>query len=280
MPTSCKQLLVHVDASPRVALRLELARSLALKHEAQVAALYASTPSLYQTTYPTGTAAITAAVLLELDDEIRKRARANFDKAVAAPGPRTTWSEVSELSVLGSFAQQALYADLMVLGQHDPAAIATPGVPVDFVESVLAMSGKPALIIPYAGTPQTLGDTVVIAWKATRESARAVTAAMPLLRKARQVHVVSWEEDAISGVTGSSLDLMHYLALHQITATRSDGGAAPDKVGELLLSRAFDLGADLLVMGCYGHSRAREWVLGGASRTVLESMTLPVLMSH
>jgi nucleotide-binding universal stress UspA family protein len=171
----------------------------------------------------------------------------------------------------------------MVLGQNDSSDPASAGVPPDFVESVLADSGKPALVLPYAsaeGAASTVGKTVVIAWKPTREAARAVTAALPLLQRASIVHIQSWavEDD---DVEGSQLTFDNYLKLHGIQATwHREAGQEPESTGDALLSRCFDLQADLLVMGCYGHSRAREWVLGGATRTVLHSMTLPVLMSH
>ncbi|RZJ07052.1 MAG: universal stress protein, partial [Haliea sp.] len=124
------------------------------------------------------------------------------------------------------------------------------------------------------------GQTAVIAWKETPQAARAVAAAMPLLQRARRVHVLHWVQEPEPGVTGQRLDLKGYLHLHGIDAVWHEGGQEPHAVGELVLSRAFDLDADLLVMGCYGHSRAREFVLGGTSRTVFESMTLPVLMAH
>jgi nucleotide-binding universal stress UspA family protein len=100
-----------------------------------------------------------------------------------------------------------------------------------------------------------------------------------MLQRARRVHVLSWS-GAEEAVSGQRLDLDGYLKLHGVAATWHREAGEPELLGELLLSRAFDLEADLLVMGCYGHSRAREWVLGGTSRTVLQSMTLPVLMAH
>ena len=102
---------------------------------------------------------------------------------------------------------------------------------------------------------------------------------MPLLQRARQVHVISWGA-ADETVGGAGLDLQSYLGQSGVQAIVHRQDNEPADVGELLLSSAFDLNADLLVMGCYGHSRAREWVLGGASRAVLQSMTMPVLMSH
>jgi nucleotide-binding universal stress UspA family protein len=144
---------------------------------------------------------------------------------------------------------------------------------------VIAASGKPAIVLPYAGLPPSVGETVVIAWKTTREAARAVGAAVPMLQRARVVHVLSWTDEQ-EPVGGARLDLDGYLKLRGIEPIWHRESREPESVGELLLTRAFELEADLLVMGCYGHTRAREWVLGGASRTVLRSMTLPVLMAH
>jgi len=190
-----------------------------------------------------------------------------------------TWGEVTDDPVMAAFAQQSLFADLLVLGQHDPAHDATHDVPADFAQTILAASGKPGLIVPYTGDFRPLGGTVVIAWKDTREAARAVAAAIPLLQRAQRVHVLAWgsQESTVGGV---KLDLDTYLQRRGVQAQWHRDGPEPDRMGELLLSRACDLSADLLVMGCYGHSRAREWLLGGTSRTVLRSMTLPVLMSH
>jgi nucleotide-binding universal stress UspA family protein len=129
-------------------------------------------------------------------------------------------------------------------------------------------------VIPYADVCPTLGREPLIAWKATREAARAVTAAIPLLQRARQIHLVA-EDD------GDAPELEAYLRLHGVQAPLQRRAAVrAASAGDDLLSLAADAGADLLVMGCYGHSRARELVLGGASRTVLKSMTLPVLMAH
>jgi nucleotide-binding universal stress UspA family protein len=167
-----------------------------------------------------------------------------------------------------------------VLGQYDPEDSESAGVPFDFAELVMAGSGKAALVLPYAGATGAVAQTIVIAWKPTREAARAVSAAVPLLQRARRVHVLAFG-DAEEQVIGARLDLDGYLKLRGVDAVwHREGGAEPGDVGDLLLSRACDLEADLMVMGCYGHSRAREWVLGGTSRTVLRSMTLPVLMAH
>ncbi|MDI1272838.1 universal stress protein [Polaromonas sp.] len=279
MKTFLTQLLVHLDASPQAPQRLEAGCRIGQAYGAAVTGLYAVTPSFVALPFAPEVGPGVAAALREMDDELRSRARAAFDRVQTMPGMQAAWAEAGDDPVMGVFAEQALYADLLVLGQHDPASTPATGVPVDFAESVMVASGKPALILPYIGAPSSIGDTVVLAWKPTREAARAVSAALPMLQRARRVHVLSWS-DTDEAVSGQRLDLDSYLKLHGVDATWHRETGEPELLGELLLSRAFDLGADLLVMGCYGHSRAREWVLGGTSRTVLRSMTLPVLMAH
>ncbi|MDP3761457.1 MAG: universal stress protein [Ramlibacter sp.] len=280
MKQTIKQLLVHLDATARSARRLEVACSIAKANGAAVTALYAVTPAVLELPYVPEAGPSVATALADIDEQRRATVRAAFDKARDSLQAPLSWSELGDAPMLPAFARQALYADLLVLGQHDPSDAAAAGVPGDFPETVMATSGKPALILPYAPFPATVGQTVALAWKPTRESARALMAAIPLLQRARRVHVLSWptEEDDIKG---DRLDLAGYLKARGIEPTwHREGGGEPSFLGELLLSRAFDVDADLLVMGCYGHSRAREWVLGGTSRTVLQSMTLPVLMAH
>lgn len=278
MKTPITQILVHLDATARSAARLEVACALAKADGAAVTALYAVTPAVLELPYVPEAGPSVATALADMDEQRRTTARAAFDRMRATAGESLRWAEVGDGAMIDVFSRQALFADLLVLGQHDPSEPA--GLPGDFPEAVMALSGKAALVLPYAQAPATVGQAAAIAWKPTRESARAVAAALPLLQRARRVHVLSWtggEDD----VQGDRLDLDGYLKLRGIEPTwHREGGGEPGHLGELLLSRACDLGADLLVMGCYGHSRAREWVLGGTSRTVLRSMTVPVLMAH
>lgn len=172
--------------------------------------------------------------------------------------------------------RRALYADLLVLGQRDPDDPAASELPPDFVPQVLVGSGRPALVVPCAGPFATVGRRVLIAWKETREAARAVTAALPWLVRAASVHAIACGPDADEALRR----LRTYLSAQGVALETQRHEPGETDAGEKLLSAAVDMGADLLVMGCYGHSRAREWVLGGATRSVLRSMTLPVLMSH
>ncbi|MBK6005335.1 universal stress protein [Ramlibacter ginsenosidimutans] len=280
MKTSLRQILVHLDATAPAVPRLTAARRIAQQQGASLAALYAVTPMLVQLPYAPEAGPTVAAALLAIEEERRTRVLKAFDAEMTLPGPMATWTQTDDLPTVGAVAQQAFYADLLVLGQHDPADAAAHCVPPDFVESVVIASGRPAVVLPSIGWTRPIGENIAIAWKETPESARALQAAMPFLQRAGRVHVLSWSEEEAPRLGGKGLDLQGYLRVHGVEAVFHHGGKAREELGEILLSRVFDLGCDLLVMGCYGHGRAREWVLGGVSRTLLSSMTLPVLMAH
>ncbi|RJP67160.1 MAG: universal stress protein [Comamonadaceae bacterium] len=269
-----RSILLHVDSSARAPERIRLARQLADEFDAGVIAQPCMLSSMAR--YPLALEGASPAIALmqEFDQACLDKAHAGFLQA-AAGSSRLQWAEPLADGPHG-FARRALYADLMVLGQRDADDPAVGELPADFLPALLVHSGRPALVLPHAGAIAPVGRQVLVAWKETREAARAVSAALPWLQRAGQVHVLSYGEQA-----GAALrSIEPYLKAHGVSATCHDGGPEPGDAGNQVLSRAADLGADLLVMGCYGHSRAREWVLGGATRTILQSMTLPVLMAH
>jgi nucleotide-binding universal stress UspA family protein len=279
MQNPYRQLLVSFDESPHALQRLRYAADIAQLQDAAVTALCASLPAYIELPLAPEVGAGLSMALHKLDEERVAKMRAKFAAALPDLPVSARLALIETNPTIAIFAQQALYSDLMVLSQPDPAEKDSDNLPAGFVESVIFMSGKPALILPFAAIPETIAKTIVIAWKPSRESGRAVCAAMPLLQQADAVHICSWgaEDEEVSG---ARLDLAGYLQLHDVKAQWHKEGIEPSALGETLLSRAFDLTADLLVMGCYGHSRAREWILGGTSRTILGSMTLPVLMVH
>ncbi|VTU22234.1 universal stress protein [Variovorax sp. PBL-E5] len=269
-----KSILLHLDSSARVVERIKVARQLAETFNAEVTGLPCTMSALMRYPFALEGAAQALAIMQDLDRQCRDKAYAAFT-AVGSGSPRFKWEEPMGDAPWG-FARRALYCDLMILGQRDAGDPAAGELPGDFLPSLLVESGRPALVLPYAGPIAPIGRTVLVAWKETRESARAVSAALPWLRRAATVHVVSYGEDIESSLEA----LQVYLRAQGVTATLQQGGPQDDEVGGRLLSLAADRSADLLVMGCYGHSRAREWVLGGATSSILQSMTLPVLMSH
>jgi nucleotide-binding universal stress UspA family protein len=138
------------------------------------------------------------------------------------------------------------------------------------------------LLVPYAGNVETIGERILVAWKDTREAARAVGDAMPFLRQARfvQALTVRPKDDEAVETFIAEQQLKHFFALRELDVTVKRIVAADVNAGEFLLSQAADTSADLIVMGGYSQRRIRELIWGGVTRTMLRSMTVPVLMSH
>jgi nucleotide-binding universal stress UspA family protein len=142
-------------------------------------------------------------------------------------------------------------------------------------------AGRPVVVVPYAGAFETLGKRILIAWDGTREATRALHDALPLFTdsEATVVFVGSHERDLEQH--RPALDrVVHHLQHHGIVARTEETLRGRLAVSDILLSRAADLAADLIVSGCYHHSPLREALVGGVSRELLEHMTVPVLMSH
>lgn len=277
-----KSILVHVDASQAAAVRVQAAAALAQACGAAATALYAVRPVYMQYPYSLSLSAEAASMLQQVEAERLARARAAFDAATVGAAVPVAWT-AADGDPLRALARTALFHDLVVLGQDDVENELRADVPPDFVASAILDSGRPALVLPTVQRADApIGRTALVAWKPTRESARALDAAMPLLRRAQKVHVALWAEpESPRDELRASIEAIDaHLRRHGVAAEIRSHGAQPGPIGDSLLSLACDLSADLLVMGCYGHGRTREWVLGGASRTVLRTMTVPVLMAH
>lgn len=269
-----RTILLHLDETTRSVERLRFAHSLAEALDANVVCRPCSMSELMLYPFTIGAGAQAVDLMRQAQEASRDRLYRLFS-AESRGSPRLRWAE-SDNADPWSFSRYTFYADLMVLGQRDRSDPMDHLLPADFLPTVLMQSGRPALVLPYAGSFGPIGKRVLIAWNESRESARAVSAALPWLRTASSVHIVAYGDEA-----QQALDrLQMFLRAHGVADLRLHAGSRDDDVGNQLLSMAADTGADLLVMGCYGHSRAREWVLGGATRTILATMTLPVLMSH
>lgn len=170
-------------------------------------------------------------------------------------------------------------ADLIIAGQTDPDRENLPLL--DVAEHLAVGSGRPVLVVPYVGRYPEIGRSVVIAWKAGRESARAAFDALPILRQAEEVQILEVNEGGPhrNGVAPDN-SIAVALARHGIKPTVRTSVASDISVGDEILSRLADMGADLLVMGAYGHSRMRELVFGGVTRHIAKHMTVPTLFSH
>ncbi len=172
-------------------------------------------------------------------------------------------------------------SDLVVMGQADPRRRDT-AILQEEIEAVLMRAGRPVLILPYAGRFELPPTRVLIGWNGSREATRSVHDALPLLKRAKTVTVLSVATDPSDDWEGEigAVDIAAHLAHHGVTVTLSRTVAAGVPEASALLNEASDLGIGLLVTGAYGQTPMRERVLGGVTRSLLEGMTVPVLMSH
>lgn len=278
---SYRNILVQLDSRPACRHRIAVALELAERYGARVTGL--ATTGMLVLPYAMDMAP-SGALVVEWQEAMQKLARSaadSFEAAARQRGLARIATKVAEGSEVAAVTQAGRYADLVVIGQADPAESVLESGLVSPGEVVLG-SARPVLVVPYIGAPAGFGAHILIAWNGSREASRAVSDALPLLKKAQRVTVMAVnpdsDENGDSDLDGT--DLAAFLAHHDVKVmVQADQGAVTD-IGEELLSRIADLGADLLVMGGYGHTRAREWAFGGATRSILQSMTVPVLMSH
>jgi len=148
------------------------------------------------------------------------------------------------------------------------------------IEAALFESGRPVLVVPYIQQEGLKLDRVMVCWDGSREAARALGDAMPLLRRAGAIDVVAVTTERPKSDEIPGADIAQMLAHHDLKVELQRIGAPSIDVANAILNHASDTAADLIVMGAYGHSRLREFVLGGTTRAMLTSMTAPVMMSH
>ena len=278
---SYKTILVHVDDSRNANTRIELAARLAMTEQAHLIgiALTGVSRFLYETV-ATDPSDPNIVPYLETLRQRAEQALIPFENIAQRVGVPSMEKRIVDDEASIGLNMQARYSDLIVLGQYDPDGSA-PSSYANLPEHVALHSGCPVLIIPYTGAFANVGNRVLVAWNGSLEAKKAVRNAMPLLRRANIVEVAVFNPESEADAHGDQpgADIALYLSRHNIKVDVMQEKTDSD-AGEALLSLAANLNSDLLVMGCYGHSRFREVLLGGATRTILKSMTLPVLMSH
>lgn len=275
-----KNLLVHLDDRAACAGRLAVAIDLARAHEAHLTGLYVVTDPVFSGGIQVEVPAQFLAILEEQTDQRAQAVIAQFTDTVTKSGltvdSRTVRCPAPMISeVVGLHAR---YADLAILGQPEPGTAADGDG--HLAENVILSSGRPALVVPYIGAGKRLGRRVLVAWDAGREAARAVNDALPLLRRADKVIVLVISPHKGNHGPEPGADIALHLVRNGVRAEAHQLTAGDLSVSNVLLSRLVDLDIDLLVMGAYGHSRVREWMLGGVTREIFQHMTVPVLMSH
>ena len=273
-----RDILVVIDNEAGVARRLAPVAALAKRGETRVTGMFVTgLPASQAFADLDGWAQLADAYMTAQRAAAVKAERAFRDK-LARLKLTGDW-HCRESDMTEGVTAMARLHDLVVMQQTDPDAVPSglrPG------EVVLA-AGRPALIVPYAGEITEIGRRVLVAWNGTREAARALFDALPLIDGAEAVTVL--EVDPPAGVADGDPVLR---AGHVVAALARRGVAAKAETlasgdapaADVILSAAADAAADLIVMGAWGHSRLREYVMGGASRGILDEMTVPVLMSH
>ena len=277
---SYKSILVQVDHAKACPARIDAATDLALRHEAHLTGLCLIVE-------PTGASFVRGYLPPETLEAAHAEAEAVAREVLGRFSAAAERNQLSfdtridrgfDVELAEIFGLHARYADLAVAGQEDPDEPLPGQQPGPLVLSC----GRPVLLIPYIGAGKTLGQRVVVAWDASREAARAVRDALPILKQASSVSVVSVNPRPADFGHGDvpGADIALYLARHGVEVDVQRIETRDLDVGNALLSHVAGAAADLLVMGGYGHSRLREVMLGGATRTILHDMTVPVLMSH
>ncbi|HWV83191.1 MAG TPA: universal stress protein [Hyphomicrobiaceae bacterium] len=277
-----KSILVHLNNEARVARLMSAAMQLALPSNSHVTGLFVFPAAPKSPLLPMiSGSAIASAVdaYRRLGDEIN----AAFDSATAGQPVVGEWRpyKPKRQGYVSAVLDHARTADIVVAAQKESD---WDYADMFDVPDWLAMeSGRPVLVVPKSGNLDSIGQRVVVAWNNSREAARAAFDALPLLQKAQEVTVLSVEEPSKPEVTSdiAGAEIGATLARHGIKANvQQVKPSARGDAGVELLAQVAAHRADLLVMGCFGRSRLREFVLGGASRHVLHNATVPVLMGH
>ncbi len=279
--TQFKTLVAYLDDSAQCKQRVEAAVRLAQRFDGHLAGVYlVPTAELTPSVAAMLTAGAVARRLAETG-EAQQRAEALFRGTSASLAFDDIDFRAPAGDPMDAAIAHARNADLAIIGQPGEGSD-TAGFARRLAEHVLLESGAPVLIVPRGETSAESGKNVLLAWDAGREAARTTRDALAILARAAQVTVVSVTHDSAhaDALAQSQARLAAYLSAHAINAHFRHVDGHDRETGERLLSEVDSIGADLIVMGGYGHSRSRELVLGGTTRTMLRAMSVPVFMSH
>ncbi|QYF93808.1 universal stress protein [Massilia sp. PAMC28688] len=279
-------ILVHIDDSPYLARRVDVAAALAPPGGHLIGAAATGVSRFLYHSMPPEQDDPTLALHLDMLREQARTALASFSQRCGELGVASFEERIVDDDTAAGISLHARAADLVVVGQAEP-----DGKPAnaEIPTAVITHAGRPVLVVPWAGGLAGAGQHILVSWDGGREAARAMQLALPLLKAARSVSIAVFEMPATAHTAADALaaDPRPWLARHGIEAELSVHAvehhmrlSRRHEVGERLLSLATERGHDMLVMGAHGHSRLRESLLGGVTRTVLASMTVPVLMAH
>lgn len=280
-----KTLLVNLNNEARAADLIAAAAAIARPTEAHVVGLYVMPPVLV----PSDVILPMGADFYE-DQVIDNKAQADrvktvFDRQTRGEPFVAEWrvhgdARGAYLPIADGVIEQARSAELVIVSQSADGR--DPPMLTDIAERVAIESGRPVLVIPSCWRPREYGRDIAVAWNDSREATRATFDALPLLEHARKIRLITVGEATNGSGTNTipAADVASTLARRGLDVEVETVPSNDRHIGNAILSRVEADGADMLVMGAYGHSRLREFVLGGATRDVLRNMTVPVLMSH
>ncbi len=301
-------IILHLGPDSRSTARLDTAVALAKAHDARITGVFVKAepgaPEYWWLAFGKEGAAEWLSTLEKLSAEAEEA----FHARIEQEGLESEW-RLMDGNPTDAMLTCARYGDLTVTGQTNPDE---PSYDSNMPDHLVLGAGGPVLVVPYVGSFNEIGRRVMVAWRGTREAARTVHDAMPILERAESVIIYSVNPEDEGHVAGA--DICTHLARHGIKSEASHVVLGPEAeavspvlktvggfgfqqrgawsqqtqrpaigemdVGDALLSAVADHSIDLLVLGAYGHSRIRELALGGATREILGSMTIPVLMSN
>jgi nucleotide-binding universal stress UspA family protein len=273
---SIKDILVHVDSTTASRARLRLALDLARAFDAHVCGLHVVPEPTVPYVAPSAVERVEHAYRNQAE-RAGDQSEALFQEETAASRDMAHWQGMAG-NIADMLAERARLFDLLILGEFDEES-AKGFSPYLLTEKVVAQSCPPALIAPNDRTGSVLGGRVAVAWDGSRAAARAIRDALPFLRKASDVHVLVADIDPAPENIRSPELIMH-LARHGISAKLAHIKAKRGTAAHVLLGAVREVGADLLVMGAYGHAPLTEFLLGGATDDVLRHASVPILASH
>jgi len=272
-----KDIVINLSVDPAADPVVPYAVSVAEAFSAHLAAIAVT----YDPEFPPQATAVAAKFIDQLRTETERAAaaaRARFDEAARRTG-LSAESHVLKATVAGAYPRFGTLArrfDLSIIGQARPDGGDSEGL----IEGALFESGRPVIVVPYIQASGLKLDRVMACWDGSRAAARAIADAMPLLTRAKKVDVVIVDSETARSDEMPGADIAAHLARHELKLTVERIARGDVDVATNILNYAADQAADMIVMGGYGHSRLRQFILGGTTRAILRAMTVPTLMSH
>ena len=270
---------VFVSGSSNLKALLDGAGQFAARHDAHVTGYYVISPPPDISSFTEFGGIVPQDVVDRHYDNARAladEARAAFEKSMDDHNVLRTF-QVDEGYALKLAPGQFRYTDVAIVGQVDPDAAESQR---PLINTILMATGRPLMVMPNTRAPDVIGERVIVGWNRSKEAARSIHDALPLLRLADAVEILDIEEHNNREVLGSSVSMTQHLARHDITATATSIPRTDTSAGDVILNYAAETNTDLIVAGAWGHTRATEYLFGGVTRTLIEDATIPVWLSH